>query len=200
MRPTFECYKEQDVIVRFAALVAAIAFAVPALAAQSYTIDPDHTYPGFEVNHLGFSNMRGTFTSCRGLVVLDPEKTAGSIEITIDTGSVFTGHAKRDQHLRGEDFFNVARYPTMTFTATKLGFKQGELTAAEGELTLLGKTRPVILTITNFSCGPNPISKKATCGANAIGTIRRSEFGMVAYVPAVSDEVRLYIEVEAYRE
>lgn len=184
----------------YAALIAAALSLPVAAAPESYTIDPNHTYPNFELNHLGFSNMRGTFTSSRGKVVLDRDNLSGSIDITIDTGSVFTGHAKRDQHLRNEDFFNVAQFPTMTFKSTKLRFHKGDLNGAEGELTLLGKTRPVTLTITNFNCGQHPITKKPACGANAIATIKRSEFGMDAYVPALSDEVKLYIGVEAYRD
>lgn len=186
--------------LKFAAFIAAMGLALPAAAEQSYTIDPDHTYPGFEVNHLGFSNMRGTFTSTRGKIVIDRQALSGSVDITVDTGSVFTGHEKRDKHLRGEEFFNVARFPTMTFRSTKLRFHKGEPNGAEGELTLLGKTRPVTLTITGFNCGEHPITRKPACGANAIATIKRSEFGMGAYVPAVSDEIKLYIGVEAYRD
>lgn len=184
-----------------AALLAAAAIALPAAAAQeSYTVDPDHTYPSFDVNHLGFSTMRGTFTSSTGKIILDRQNMGGSIDITIDTGSVFTGHAKRDAHLRSDSFFNVAQFPQMTFRSTKLKFHKGELTGADGELTLLGKTRPVSLIVSAFNCGTHPIAKKPACGANATATIKRSEFGMDAYVPAVSDEIKLFIEVEAFKD
>jgi polyisoprenoid-binding protein YceI len=181
-----------------AALAISAAFALPA-AADSYTIDPGHTYPGFEINHLGFSTMRGTFDATSGSVTLDPAAKSGSIEITIDTASIDTGHAKRDDHLKSEEFFNVAKFPSMTYKATKLKFNGDKLAGADGELTLLGVTKPVTLAVTSFNCGPHPMNKKQVCGANATATIKRSEFGMKAYVPAVGDEVKISIEVEAVK-
>jgi polyisoprenoid-binding protein YceI len=178
------------------ALLATPAFAGP----ESFTIDPAHTYPNFEVNHLGFSTARGMFTRTRGTIVLDRAAMTGSIDITIDTASLFTGHAKRDEHLRGEDFFNVAKFPTMTFKSTRLRYHKSVLNGAEGELTLLGISRPVTLTLTGFNCGEHPIAKKPVCGANAIATIKRSDWGMTAYVPAVGDEVHLEIQVEAFKD
>jgi polyisoprenoid-binding protein YceI len=182
-----------------AALALCPALALPAAAADTYTIDPGHTYPGFEINHLGFSTLRGTFDSTRGSVTLDPAARSGSIEISIDTASIDTGHARRDEHLKTDEFFNVARFPTMTYKATRLTFDGDKLTGADGELTLLGVTRPVSLALTSFHCGPHPMNKKQVCGANATATIKRSEFGMKAYVPAVGDEVKISIGVEAVR-
>jgi polyisoprenoid-binding protein YceI len=182
-----------------AALAVSAAFALPAAAADSYTIDASHTYPGFEINHLGFSTMRGTFDATSGSVTLDPAAKGGSIEITIDTGSIDTGHAKRDEHLKGEEFFNVAQFPSMTYKAAKLRFNGDKLAGADGELTLLGVTKPVSLTVTSFNCGVHPMNKKQVCGANATATIKRSEFGMKTYVPAVGDEVKISIEVEAVK-
>jgi polyisoprenoid-binding protein YceI len=183
-----------------ATLVIAMTALSAVAAPESYTVDPAHTFPNFEINHLGFSTARGMFTRTSGTIVLDRTAMTGSIDITIDTTSLYTGHAKRDEHLRGEDFFNVAQYPTMTFKSTKPRFHKGDLNGAEGELTLLGKTLPVTLTVTSFHCGLNPIFKKQACGANAIATIKRSEWGMNAYVPVIGDEVQLEIEVEAFRE
>jgi polyisoprenoid-binding protein YceI len=180
----------------------AVATAIPlaALAADSYTIDPAHTFPGFEINHLGFSNMRGTFNTTSGKIVLDPLGRAGSIDAVIDVSSVTTGQAKRDEHLRSPDFFDVAKYPTMTFKSTKLKYNGNSLVSADGDLTLHGVTKPVSLTVTNFHCAANPISKKPTCGGNATATIKRSEFGISTYVPAISDEVKISIEVEAIKD
>lgn len=178
------------------AIIAGTAHAAP----ESYTADPAHTYANFEVNHLGFSTARGMFTSTSGNIVLDRSARTGSIDITIDTTSLYTGHAKRDEHLKGEDFFNVARFPTMRFKSTKPRFHKGDLNGADGELTLLGKTLPITLTVTSFSCGQHPIAKKPVCGANAIATIKRSDWGMAAYVPAVGDEVHLEIQIEAFKD
>jgi polyisoprenoid-binding protein YceI len=183
------------------AAVVFAAFALPAAAApESYTVDPNHTYPGFEIGHLGFSNMHGTFDASKGKVVLDRAAKTGSIEITIDTASVDTGHAKRDEHLRSEEFFNVAKYPTMSYKASKLRFDGDKLAGADGELTLLGKTLPVPLTLTNFNCAQHPMAKKMACGGNATATIKRSDFGMSAYLPGVGDEVKISVQVEALKD
>jgi polyisoprenoid-binding protein YceI len=180
--------------------VVALAWPMVSMAAESYTIDPAHTFPGFEINHLGFSNMRGTFNSTSGKIVLDPAGKAGSIDATIDVSSVTTGHAKRDEDLRSANFFDVAKYPTMTFKSTKLRYNGNNLAGADGDLTLHGVTKPVSLTLTNFHCGVNPISKKPACGGNATATIKRTDFGLNAFVPAISDEVKLMIEVEATKD
>lgn len=184
---------------KIVAILVPAALALPAFAADTYTVDPGHTYPSFEINHLGFSTMRGTFDATRGTIFLDPAGRSGSIEITIDAASLDTGHAKRDEHLRNEEFFNVARFPTLTYKASHLRFNGEKLVGAEGELTLLGVAKPVSLQVTSFNCGAHPMTKKQVCGANATATIQRSQFGMTAYVPAVGDEVKISIEVEAVR-
>lgn len=183
----------------FAVALTSVAFALPAMAADSYTVDSGHTYPSFEINHLGFSTMRGKFNTSSGKIMLDSDASSGSIEITIDAASLDTGHGKRDEHLRGEEFFNVAKFPTLAYKAKKLEFSGGKLVGADGELTLLGVTKPVSLTVTEFHCGAHPMTKKPVCGANATASIMRSEFGMTAYVPAVGDEVKISIEVEAIK-
>jgi len=185
---------------QFAAALMAAAFAAPAWAADTYTVDPAHTYPGFEINHLGFSTMRGTFDKSAGKITLDAAGKSGSIDISIDTASIDTGHAKRDDHLRSEEFFNVAKFPAMTFKSSSLKFSGDKLTSADGELTLLGVTKPVSLSLSAFNCGPHPMNKKQVCGANATTTIKRSDFGLSAYVPAVGDEVKISIEVEAVKD
>ena len=182
-------------------LLLVLAFAGAAQGAtETYTVDPVHTYPSFEINHLGFSNMRGTFDSTRGRITLDRTARTGTIEIVIDTGSIDTGYAKRDEHLRAPEFFNVAAFPTMTYRAGRILFDGERPSGAEGQLTLLGKTLPVNLTITSFHCGQNPVNKKQMCGADAVTTIKRSQFGMTTYVPGISDEVTIFIAVEAARD
>ena len=185
---------------QIAAILMAAAFALPASAADSYTVDPAHTYPNFEINHLGFSTMHGRFGATSGKITLDTAAKSGSIDITIDATSIDTGHAKRDTHLRSEEFFNVGKFPTLAYKASKLKFNGDKLAGAEGDLTLLGVTRPVSLIVTAFNCGPHPMNKKQMCGANATATIKRSEFGLSAYVPAVGDEVKITIEVEAVKD
>lgn len=175
------------------------AMHAPVLAAPvSYAVDPKHTYASFEIDHLGLSTARGTFDQTSGSIVLDPAAGTGHIEIVIDTASINTGLAKRDQHLRAAAFFNVELYPTMTYVATTLRFDGDRLTGAHGHLTMIGKTRPTSLEITRFNCGLHPILKKPACGADAITRIRRSEWGMTTYVPTIGDEVTIRIGVEAF--
>ncbi|WP_373974744.1 YceI family protein [Chitinibacter sp. SCUT-21] len=166
-------------------------------APVTYNVDPSHTYASFEINHLGFSTQRGSFQKTDGVITLDQEKKTGSVDITIDTASLNTGWAARDKHLTSEDFFNVGKFPTMTFKSKSFKFDGDKLSSVSGDFTLLGVTKPLTLNVSAFKCAPHPMSKKPTCGADAVATIKRSEFGMAAYVPAVSDEVTLRIQVEA---
>ena len=184
----------------FAAALISAAIAAPAAAADSYTVDPAHTFPNFEVNHFGFSVMHGRFGATTGKITLDPAGQSGSLEITIDATSIDTGHAKRDAHLKSEEFFNVAKFPTLSYKATKLKFSGDKLVGADGELTMLGVTKPVPLTITAFNCAPHPMTKKPMCGANATASLKRSDFGLKAYVPNIGDDIKISIEVEAAKD
>jgi polyisoprenoid-binding protein YceI len=181
-------------------LIVAALVAVPAYAADSYTIDARHTFPVFEVNHLGFSTQRGRFNKSSGKITLDIAAKKGSVDLTIDTASLDMGFDKWDEHMKAEDFFNVEFYPTMRFVSDKLVFKGDKLVAAEGSFTLLDVTKPMRLTISNFHCAPHPMNKKQACGADVTTTLKRSEFGMTKYVPAVSDEVKISAPIEAIRE
>lgn len=178
----------------------AAAMTTSALAADSYSIDSRHTFPVFEVNHLGFSTQRGRFNKVSGKITLDVAARQGSVDVAIDTASIDMGLEDWDKHMRNEDFFNAEKFPAMTFKSDKLTYKKGKPVAAEGTLTLLGVEKPVQLAITHFHCGANPINKKATCGADVSTTIKRSEFGMTKYLPAVGDEIRIAIAVEAFKD
>lgn len=169
-------------------------------AADSYTVDSRHTFPSFEINHLGFSMQRGRFDETNGKIVLDVDKGQGRIDITVNMASISTGLAELEEHLRGKDFFDVAQYPTMHFKSDKLRFAGDKLISVDGMLTLHGVTKPVSLKVDHFYCGINPIKLKYTCGANAITRIKRSDFGVDKYVPMVADEVKVAIQVEATRD
>jgi polyisoprenoid-binding protein YceI len=182
------------------AALAVLGFSGAARAADSYTLDPDHTFPRFEISHLGFSTHHGQFNKTAGKLTLDRVAKTGSVEITVDTASIGTGDPALEKHLRSDDFFNIAKFPTMTFRSRAFKFNGDVPVAAEGELTLLGVTRPLTLTISRVKCGPHPVLKKEECGAEVSGTLKRSEFGMKAYVPLVGDEVTLHIQVEAYKD
>jgi polyisoprenoid-binding protein YceI len=182
-----------------ALLLSAAGFS--ASAAESYTIDPRHTFPSFEINHLGFSMQRGRFDHTSGKVTLDPKSaTGGSIDVTIETASISTGLKELEEHLRGKDFFDVEKFPQTKFVSTKLIFNKDQLAAVDGNLTLHGVTKPVHLTVDHFHCGINPINFKNVCGVNAYTVIKRSEFGVDKYVPAVSDTVKIVIQVEAIKD
>lgn len=184
-----------------AATVLALMVAAPAVADDTYSIDPVHSQPMFEVQHMGFSIQRGSFGKQTGKIVLDRVAGKGTIEVTIDTASIKTIDPRLDVHVKGEDFFDVAKYPTMTFRSSDLVFDGDRVVGAQGALTMIGVTRPVSLKVTNFVCGNHPLSRKAMCGAEITTMIRRSEWGMKYGIPkAIGDEVKITIPVEAYKE
>lgn len=187
-------------IVSIISIAAAGMVAVPAHAAENYTIDPNHTWPVFEVNHLGFSTQRGRFNKTSGTIILDTAARKGSVDLTIETASLDMGFDKWDEHMKSADFFNVVQFPMMRFTSDKLVFDGDKVVAAEGSFTLLGVTKPMTLTVNNFRCAPHPMNKKQTCGADISATLKRSEFGMTKYVPGISDEVKISSPVEAIKD
>lgn len=169
-------------------------------AVENYEIDPAHTYPNFAVSHLGFSTMYGRFDKTSGTFAIDRENRRGSVDITIETASIDTGLEKRDDHLRSPDFFNVVEFPVAIYKSGSVKFEDDEPKIIEGNLTLLGVTKPVILTITAFKCGQNPMNNKAMCGIDAVGNLKRSDFGMKYALPGVGDDIRLIISAEGYKK
>jgi len=184
----------------FAAILVSIALPLSAFAADSYTIDPLHTYPRFRINHLGFSTMQGRFDKTTGKVTLDRAAKTGSVELAIETASVSTGFVKRDDHLKSPDFFNAAEFPTITYKSTAIHFKGDTPSSVEGNLTISGVTKPVTFTIDAFNCGANPMNKKEECGADASADIKRSDFGVKYGVPNIGDDVKLVLEIEAIKD
>lgn len=179
------------------ALLAALPLC--AAAADAYIIDPSHTFPHFRVSHLGFSMHQGRFNETRGSFVLDKDGPDSSVEVTINTASIDTGGDRLERRLREADFFNVAQYPEMRYESTQVRWT-GETTATvQGKLTLLGVTRPVTLNITRAHCDTHPMTKVHWCGFEATAKLRRSDFGMKAYVPAVGDDVEITIQAEGGR-
>jgi polyisoprenoid-binding protein YceI len=168
-------------------------------SAQTYNIEPNHTYPSFEADHFGISTWRGKFDKTSGTVTLDRVARTGTIDITVDTSSVDFGHAKMNEHARGKDLFNVAQYPTATFKSNSIRFDGDRPVAADGQFTLLGVTRPLTLTINKFKCIQHPMLKREVCGADASATFNRADFGMTYGLPAFSPEVKLAIQVEAVK-
>lgn len=184
--------------VLIAAILAVISLSAVA-AADSYTIEPDHTYPSFEAPHLGVSWWRGKFNKTSGKVMLDKAGKTGSVDITIDTTSLDFGHPKLNEHARSADFFNVEKFPTATYKG-KLVFTGDVPSAVDGQLTLLGVTKPVKLMLNSFTCITHPFFKKEDCGADAYGEFNRADFGMSKYADGPLGQVRLRIQVEAIKD
>lgn len=185
------------------ALIVSSTLVAPAFAADSYTIDPEFTTPAFEIGHLGFTTQRGHFDKTSGKVTLDLAAKTGSVDFTIYTTSLDMGTAVWSKawvaHLSDDGLFNVMKFPTMNFKSDKLIFEGNKVVAAEGQFTLLGVSKPLKVEVKGFQCGANPMNKKPMCTGDVTAALKRSDFGMTKYIPAVSDEVKISVPVEAYK-
>jgi polyisoprenoid-binding protein YceI len=180
--------------------ILALVLASPALGAGVYKIDPQYTVPSFEISHLGFTTQRGRFDKTSGTLKLDLARHRGSVDATIYTSSIDMSSPAWTAHLKEPELFDVAKFPTMTFHSDKLIFKGSTVVGAQGELTLRGITKPITVKVRGFKCRRDPRSGKSRCGGTVTGSLRRSEFGMTKYIHEVSDEIKLEIPVEAYRD
>jgi polyisoprenoid-binding protein YceI len=185
-----------------------LAAVVPtgAAAPESYTLDPYHTFVHFGVDHNGFSTIWGRFDRSTGKFTFDRESGKLALEVNVETASVTTGDnargnrpRSRDEHLRSPDFFNAAEFPRMVYKATNARLNGGVPVEISGELTLLGVTRPVVLTVDRWKCASHPVTKRSICGGNATGGIKRSEFGMKG-IPATGDDVKINVTFEALKD
>ena len=157
--------------------------ALPTLAAPvTYTLDPTHTFPSFEADHMGgVSVWRGKFNKSSGQVVLDKVAKAGSVEVTIDMNSVDYGLEVMNDKARSAELFDTAKYPTAVFKGQLAQWVDGKPTEVAGTLNLHGVTRPLTLRVQSFKCIPHPMIKQAElCGADALATLQRDEFGIDA--------------------
>ncbi|MGQ0526805.1 MAG: YceI family protein [Alphaproteobacteria bacterium] len=180
----------------------ALSFSSPAHAElEKYVFDKPHTQVFFEVNHLGYAQSFGKFLDYSGELILDEKNpAASSVNATIPVASLDMGDKTWNEHLSAEKYFDVAKYPAMTFKSTKVNVT-GEHTAdVTGDLTLRGVTKPVMLKVTHNKSGKHPMMDRMEAGFSATATIKRSEFGMSEGIPFVSDEVKIRLEVEAYKE
>jgi polyisoprenoid-binding protein YceI len=180
------------------ALALLSAATLPAMAApEVYNIDPSHTYPSFEADHRGLSILRGKFTKTSGTITLDRAAKTGSVDIVIDAASIDFGHEKLNNHVRGPDMFDVAKYPTAVYKGKSMTFKGDVPATVEGELTLHGVTLPLTLVINKFKCIQDQRLKREVCGADASAEFKRTDYGIAYGGPAFAPEVKLQIEVEA---
>ncbi|MDZ4370333.1 MAG: YceI family protein [Phenylobacterium sp.] len=165
--------------------------------AGAYTLDSEHSKVTWSVSHLGFSTYIGQFHGVAGTLTIDPARLdATELKVTIDTNRVGTFSAGLDKHLKTPDFLDTAKFPTATFRSTRVA-RTGERTAdITGDLTLHGVTRPVTVKATFNQAGVNMVDKQYSLGFDGKAVIKRSEFGITTYVPAVSDEVTLTLAAE----
>ena len=181
------------------ALAALLLLPCAAWAADSYELDPTHTYPGFAVSHMGLSVMQGRFNESHGSFVLDKQGSGSSVKVTVKTASIDSGMEARDQRLRAENFLDVEHFPEMTYASTSIRFTGDKTATVEGNLTLHGVTRPLTLNITDMRCAVHALKKVWACGFEAQGALKRSDYGIKTYLPEVGDEVTLRIEAEGQR-
>ena len=161
--------------------------------AGSYKVESYHTQVGFSISHFGFTNYSGLFSGATGTLQLDPAKLGTSrLDISIPVESITTTVSKLTDELKGDKWFDTARFPKATFVSTQVVPSTDGATVT-GNLTLHGITKPVVLHVRFIGAGVNPIDKAYTVGFEATGTIKRSDFGVTTYLPAVGDEVQLDI-------
>ena len=183
----------------FGAALLAAAGSLASAAPATYVVDPSHTYPSFETDHMGgLSVWRGKFTKVTGTVVYDKEAKAGTVDIVIDAASIDFGNNALEDHVRKPEMLDTAKFPQAAFKGQLANFKGEVPTEVTGEFTLHGVTKPLTLKITQFLCKPNPMTKKETCGADASGTFNREDYG-VGYAKQMGFkmDVKLLISIEA---
>lgn len=186
--------------VQSVAAASLLASSAAMAAADTYVIDPTHTFVTFEARHFGTSTNRGRFDKKTGTISIDRAAKTGKVEVTIDTASINTGTAMFDGHLKSADFFNAEAFPKATFVGDKLTFDGDKLTSVSGTVTLLGKSQPMTVKTTSYNCYMNPKLQREVCGGDAEATILRSAFGMTYGVPFIPDEVKLVIQIEAIKQ
>lgn len=188
--------------IRFAALAGLLATATVGTAVAApvtYTLDPTHTMVLFSWNHFGFSNPTANLGGVDGTLVYDEaDPTKATLTATLPLSSLDTFVPKLDEHLKSADFLDAAKYPTVTFKSTKVATAGKGKLKVTGDLTVHGVTKPVVLDVTVNKVGPHPMMKVQSAGFDATATIKRSDFGVGAYVPNVSDEIKIRITTEVH--
>ena len=168
----------------------------------TYVIDPSHTFPAFEADHLGgLSLWRGKINSTSGEVILDKKNNTGSVSVVMAMDSIDFGHDGMNKHAKGDDMFDIEKFPEATYEGTLIDFQDGAPTKVKGNLTLHGITKAVNLDIVAFKCKMHPFKFKQVCGADIRGNIMRDDFG-ISYgkLLGFKMDVALRIGVEAIKK
>jgi polyisoprenoid-binding protein YceI len=175
-------------------LIGSSVFAAP----MTYQIDVPHTQTFFTVNHMGFSNSTGSVRVKEGTLVFDDADWSKSkLDVTLDISTLQFNDQTWNEHMADAKFFNTSKFPTAKFVSTKVEKLEGNKGRVTGNLTMLGITKPVVLDIVKNKVDKNPMSNKPYAGFSATGALKRSDWGMSAYVPNVGDLATLRIELEA---
>ena len=185
-------------------LVAALGFVASAAHAESatYALDPSHSFASWEIPHFGTSTNRGRFNKTTGTVTIDKAAKTGSLDVTVDTTSLDTGTAAFTKHISSDEMLNVAAFPTSHLVASKFTFgADGKVTQIDGNLTLLGKTNPVVLKAQNYNCYMSPMVKREVCGGDFDSTIVRSQYGVSYGLNyGFPDSMKVVIQVEGVKQ
>jgi polyisoprenoid-binding protein YceI len=185
-------------VFRYLVVAGLLGAAVSVQAAPvTYKLDPDHTMVLFSWNHFGYSNPTADLGLSEGTLVFDEQHPAqSSVQVTLPLARLDTHVPALDEHLKKPDFLDAGKYPTVTFKSTAVQPLGGNKFKVTGNLTVHGVTRPVVLDATLNKIGPHPMSKAQSIGFDATASLKRSDFGVGAYVPNVSDEITIRITTE----
>jgi polyisoprenoid-binding protein YceI len=191
---------KKKLLIATGALVSSMSFSAVA-APETYQLDPSHTYASFEADHFGgLSVWRGKFAKSSGTVNLDRAAKTGSVDVTVDPASILTGSTKLDDHLKGADFFDVAKYPNAVYKGT-MKFSGDKPKEINGMLTLHGVTKPLTLKIESFKCMEHPMLKREVCGVDAKGEFNRAEWGLdYGTKNGFGMEIKLQIQAEGVKQ
>jgi polyisoprenoid-binding protein YceI len=194
------------VVGAMTALLAITASATPAIAQQvssrdpkavkagTYKVEPYHTQVSFSISHFGFTDFSGFFSGASGTLQLDPSTASASkLQVSIPVSLILTTAPVLDDLLKTDQWFDVAKYPNATFTSTKVIPTGQDSATITGNLTLHGVTKPVTLKARLIGSGTDPLDKAFNVGFEAVGTIKRGDFGIKQYLPLVGDDVTLKI-------
>lgn len=184
----------------FITILAVFGLASYSYAVDIFKVDPDHTFVSFSYSHQNYSIQTSRFDHVSGTIALDDANSSGIIDMSIDMKSVSTGSTVFNKRLQEDDFFATDRFPVATFNSEKIIFNKDVINAVQGNLTLKGITKPLLIEVTNFYCSRSLLTLRYTCGANAVAHVKRSDFDMGKYVPFVGDEITIGIAIEASKD
>ncbi len=186
-------------MIRTTFAAALLLAAAPAVAEPvTYTLDPSHSQAVFDYDHLGFSTTHGMFSGFEGTIVFDEaDPAASAVDVSIPAAAMFTGWEARDEHFSSPEFLDAAANDMVSFKSTAIEVTGDDTAMITGDLTLAGITKSVVLDATLNQMGDHPQEQKPWIGFTATTTLLRSDFDAGAFAPFVSDEVQVFLSIEA---